>query len=213
MRHSVPLLRRFAAKFVHDILPAALASVIGGFVFTHVQLLGRVSEPAAGRPASAEMIQLLRDEHGLMADFLKSEVAKEKAQLAAAAAATSPAADPADAAAVSTAPRQAIVAPAVLAMAAAKSAPLRSKTPVAAASLPPLVIAQAQPPEQDLKPGGRGNESLFAKTIGLKDHVVAVTHQVVSAIGGIPSWIGSIGDHIGGQDASPRPPADLVSAS
>jgi hypothetical protein len=210
MRHSVPLLRRFAAKFVHDILPAALASVIGGFVFTHVQLLSRVPEPAAGRPASAEMIQLLRDEHGLMADFLKSEMAKEKAQLAAAAAATSPAAEPAE---VSTAPRQATVAPAVLALAAAKSAPLRTKTPVAAASLPPLVIAQAQPPEQDLKPGGRGNESLFAKTVGLKDHVVAVTHQVVSAIGGIPSWIGSIGDHIGGQDASPRPPADLVSAS
>jgi hypothetical protein len=212
MRHSVPLLRRFAAKFVHDILPAALASVIGGFVFTHVQLLSRVPEPAAGRPASAEMIQLLRDEHGLMADFLKSEMAKEKAQLTAAAAAapTSPAAEPAEA---STAPGQAIVAPAVLAMAAARSAPPRTKTSVAAASLPPLVIAQAQPPEQDLKPGGRGNESLFTKTIGLKDHVVAVTHQVVSAIGGIPSWIGSIGDHIGGQDASPRPPADLVSAS
>jgi hypothetical protein len=211
MRHSMPLLRRFVAKLVHDILPAALASVIGGLVFTHVHLLGRTPEPAAGRPASAEMIQLLRDEHGLMADFLDSEMAKEKAQLAAATAAPSPA-GAAEPAAVSAAPRQAVVVPAVLA-AAAKSAPPRAKTLIVVASLPPLVIAQAQPAEQDLKPRPHGDDSLFAKTMGLKDHVVAVTHQVVSAIGGIPSWIGSIGDHIGGQDASPRPPADLVSAS
>ena len=55
---------------------------------------------------------------------------------------------------------------------------------------------------------------ILAKTVGIKDHVVAVTQRVVSAIGGIPSWIGAIGDHIGGESSgNPRPPADLVSAS
>ncbi len=220
MRYQMPLLRRFATKLVHDILPAALASVIGGLLFAHIHVAipwGHASEPAAGRPAPAAMIQLLRDEHGLMADFLKAEIAKEKAQFAGAEAGRTQTADAAEPVAGAAAPRAAV------AMATAKSAPPRARissaaissaaTPVAVV-LPPLVIAQAQLPGQEVNsPAPRGADSLLARTIGLKDHVVAVTHQVVSAIGGIPSWIGSIGDHIGGQDASPRPPADLVSAS
>src|SRR5580700_7551209 len=35
--HGAPLLARFAGKFVLDIMPAALASVIGGFLFTQYQ--------------------------------------------------------------------------------------------------------------------------------------------------------------------------------
>ena len=47
----------------------------------------------------------------------------------------------------------------------------------------------------------------------IKDNVVAVTQRAVSAVGGIPSWFGAIGDRIGGEGQSPRPPANLVSAS
>ena len=84
--------------------------------------------------------------------------------------------------------------------------------------LPPLLIAQAQQGDSS-KAVARNDQSLLAKTsflaktIGIKDHVVAATQRVVSAIGGIPTWIGAIGDRIGGEDASPRPPANLVSAS
>ena len=71
--------RRFIAKLIHDILPAALASLIGGFLITHFQL-NRVPEavtvPVAR--ASPEMMQLLRDEHGLIVDFVKAQVASEK---------------------------------------------------------------------------------------------------------------------------------------
>jgi hypothetical protein len=202
MRYQMPLLRRLAAKLVHDILPAALASVIGGFLFTHFQL-GHVPDAGAPGPASAEMMQLLRDEHGTMVNFLNAEMAKEKAQLAVAEAAPPPPAAVTDPVAI---PRR----PAATTIAAKPPLP-RVKMPEAAAPQP-LVIAQVQQTDE-AKPAATGDNSSVAPTAGLKDHVVAVTQRVVSAIGAIPSWIGSIGDRIGGQDAPPRPRVDLVSAS
>jgi hypothetical protein len=44
----------------------------------------------------------------------------------------------------------------------------------------------------------RGDDSLLARTMGVTDHVIAATHRAVSTIGVIPSWIGSIGNRIGG---------------
>jgi hypothetical protein len=222
MRGEIPLVKRLLTKLVHDILPTALASLIGGFLFTHFQLgqWGQASEPAAAQvaPASAETMQLLRDEHRLISDFVTAQLANEKKQLAAEDSARRVAVEPQPAAGAAAALRQ----PAIALTAARLVA--RGKSTVASVPLPPLVIAQA--------PGGDGakssshydssshhdsaarhDDSLLAKTIGIKDHVVAVTQRVVSAIGGIPSWIGAIGDRIGGDDANPRPPANLVSAS
>lgn len=213
MRLKTALPRRLLNKLIHDVLPAALASVIGGVLFTHFQL-GRAPEPPAAAPASAQMMQLLRDEHAQITNFVRAEVAKEKAQVDAAnaAAEAKPALRPAVAAAAVEPPAAiATLRPVVTATMAAKPAP-RGKPVVITAALP-LVIAQAQSRDA-LKPAAAADaSSLLAKTIGFKDHVVAVTQRVVSVIGGIPSWIGSIGDHIGGQAVSPRPPADLVSAS
>ena len=205
MLHKMPLLARLLTKLLHDVLPAALASLIGGLLFTHFQL-ARMVEPAAQvTSASAEMMQLLRDEHGLIVNFLKAEMTKEKTQLAAAQAAPRGVSDDAaPAAAAVAAPRPAVV--------AAGKPVAHGKTAVVGASLPPLVLVQAQQNES-AKPAARDSDSLLAKKIGIKDHVVAVTQRVVSAIGGIPSWIGAIGDHLGGEGANPRPPADLVSAS
>ncbi len=210
MRYNVPVLVRLLTKLVHDVLPAALASVIGGLLFTHFQL-GRAPETATAvqvTPASAEMMQLLRDEHGLIVNFLKAQLANEKKQLAATNSAPPAVADTTklDPAGVAATPRQ------VMAMAAVKPVAPRSKTPVVAAPLPPLVTA---PPQQgeSVNAAASDPDSLLAKTIGIKDHVFAVTQRAVSVIGGIPSWIGSIGDRIGGEGAVPRPPANLVSAS
>lgn len=206
MRYEKPLLRRFFSKLVLDVLPAALASLVGGFLFTHYGL-GRAPEPAAQvAPASAEMMQLLRDEHGLIVNFLKARIANEKKQLEAEAGAPRVAAD-AEPAATATAPRQVVAA-----MIAAKPVAPRSKAPVVGASLPSLVIVRTQQSDSGTS-AARDPDTLIAKTIGIKDHVVAVTHRVVTVIGGIPSWIGSIGDRIGGEDTSLRPPAELVSAS
>ncbi|MGA3310316.1 MAG: hypothetical protein ABSD08_17160 [Xanthobacteraceae bacterium] len=205
MPYNVPLLARFLAKLVLDILPAALASVIGGFLFTHYQL-GRAPQPTAAAqvaPASAEMMQLVRDEHALIVNFLKAQMVAEKTKLTAEDEAPRAAVE-AELARAAAGPRQAVVA-----MVAPKPVALHSKTPVVGASLPPLVIAQ----NETVKPAAANPDSLVAKTIGIKDHVLSVTQRVVSVIGGIPSWIGSIGDHIGGEGETPRPPANLVSAS
>jgi len=207
MLNKMPLLTRLLTKVVHDVLPAALASLIGGLLFTHFQL-ARVAGPAVQTaPASAEMMQLLRDEHGLIVNFLKAEMNKEKTELAAAEAASRVVTDvAAPAAPAIAAPR--LVAPAT---APGKTA-VRGKTAIVGASLPPLVLVQVAQNES-VKPVPRDSDSLFAKTAGIKDHVVAATQRVVSAIGNIPSWFGAIGDHLGGESSNPRPPAELVSAS
>ena len=59
----------------------------------------------------------------------------------------------------------------------------------------------APPPPAEARERNHG--SLVAKTLAIKDHVVTATLRVVSAIGGIPSWIASMGDRIGGVDADP----------
>ena len=83
MRYPETLVARFASKLVLDILPATTASLIGGLLFTHYGL-GRVTEPAAQvEPASAEMMQLLRDEHGVIVSFLNAQLEREKTELAA----------------------------------------------------------------------------------------------------------------------------------
>ena len=64
MRDSTPLLKRFLNKVVHDLLPAALASVIGGFVFTHFHL----------GPFAAPPQQVHRYLHGKLLDVCRLAV-------------------------------------------------------------------------------------------------------------------------------------------
>ena len=136
MRYQTPLVKRLLTKLVHDVLPAALASLIGGFVFTHFQL-GRVPEPVAAQvtPASDEMMQLLRDEHGLIVSFIQGRIANEKKQLVADESARHGAElQPALAVGGSRSP--------VVTMAAVKPNTTRGKIPGAAAAAPPPAIAQ-----------------------------------------------------------------------
>jgi hypothetical protein len=200
MQYHETLTARLVNKLVLDILPAATASLIGGLVFTHYGL-GHVSEPAAQvAPASPEMMELLRDEHGLMVAFLNAELAREKAKLAAED--VVPGNDEvATAANTANPPMQ--TSPAT----AARPALAHTKTAVTAPVSAPLVIAQVQPLDGAVTPGP---QSFIAKTIGLKDHVVLVTHQVVSVLGGIPGWIGLV--HTGATER-PHPAADMVTAS
>src|SRR5271157_1329202 len=84
--HGAPLLARFLGKFVLDIMPAALASVIGGFLFTQYQFGHAAAQRPvveAAAPASAEMVALVRDEHAMIIDYLKTQLAAEKSRQAA----------------------------------------------------------------------------------------------------------------------------------
>ena len=210
------LLKRLFDKIVKDALPAGLASILGGLLLTHFQI-DRVPQPTTVKvtQASPEMMQLLRDEHGLIIDFVKEQVASEKnrggADQGAQRGATEASAPPAAEVAPSPPVQRPIP---VVALAAPKPAAPRSKNQVVGASLPAPALAQAQPADPVPQAAARTDDSLLAKTIGIKDQVVSVTQRAVSAtIGVIPSWFGSLGDRIGGEGQSPRPPANLVSAS
>jgi hypothetical protein len=212
-RVDAPRVARFAAKIVLDALPAVLASVIGGFLFTQYHS-GHAETPlVAVQPASPEMMAMVRDEHTLIMDYLKAQMAAEKrrdaAEDAAAAHATAEAhaaadAKLADALLASQAAERAAAAPAVM----AKAAPVRRKPPVSLASTTPhaplaiaqanepaaavpVAVADAAPPDDRL---ASDPDSLLGKTLDLKDHVVAATRHAVSAIGDVFSAVtGSIG--------------------
>jgi hypothetical protein len=218
-RAEMLLVPRFIGKFVLDILPAALASVIGGFLFTQYQSVRAVTQTATEQvtPASAEMMAVVRDEHAMMMDYLKSQMVAEKsradaedaaraaAQAKAAAGATADT-DQAGARPASDAPTLQIAVASVTSQAASD----RTRRPVAAvprAAGAPLVIAQADQgvdQVEDVAPGDRlasDPNSLLAKTLDLKDHVVAATRHVVAAIGGV---LASVGESIGGSASSVR---------
>jgi hypothetical protein len=225
--HNASLHRRFLNKLVIEVFPAALTSVIGGFLvtqyqFNHSAMLHPVAAQTA--PASAEMVQLVRDEHGAIMDYLKAQIASEKTR--------NSTADAADARAVADAKLASDKAAAdklaaeVLAVTSAKSAPAANSIPavvvtakatprkaIAVAAAAPLVVAQATldvaaAPIVQPAPPPQQPKSLLAKTLDIKDHVIAVTSHAawtaVSTIGSLPSLISSIGDHSGDTNAAPN---------
>lgn len=222
-RLDAPWFMRFAGKVVLDVLPAALASVIGGFLFTQYHL-GHAAPPplVAVQPASPEMMAMIRDEHALITDYLKAQLAAEKRRDAADDAASARAATEAHAAAdakladamvASQTVEQASAAP----VAAAKVAPVHRKPPASLAPAPhaPLAIVQANQPvpaphADTMAPDDRlasDPNSLLAKTLDLKDHVVAATHQVVSAIGDVFNSLGGSISGVMSSSARPFSPA------
>src|SRR5580704_5039135 len=177
-KHEAPLLKRFVGKLVVDVLPATFVSVLGGFIITQYQFNHTAaSRPATEQvvPASAEMMQLVRDEHAVIIGYLQTQMAAEKnrhaAEDAAVADARLAAAEPpAPAAAPLPAPRP--VATAVI----AKPAPARTKVATAPVLPPhaPLLIAQTDQaasatPAADPAPESK---SLLTRTLEIKDHVV-----------------------------------------
>jgi hypothetical protein len=236
-RKQIPLLARFANKFMLDILPAALASVIGGFLFTQYQF-GRTAppQPALERisPASAEVLALVRDEHAAIISYLNLQMAAEKSRLATQDAETARAVADARAAQETAAQENEVreKASADLTVAEIKLASVASNRHGAAPAAPakiavprarpadtsvagaraPLVIAQAdKQAEQNAQQNeasspadrlARDPDSILAKTLDLKDHVVAATWHAVTAIG---DAFASVGERIGGAAPNVRP--------
>ena len=172
-------------------------------------------------PASAEMIQLLRDEHAAIVDFLKAQTAAEKSRLAAEDEASARSVAEArmaaaSSAAVPAAPVTASRRPETTVM-AAKSAVSRGRaTAAATAAAPhaPAVIAQAEQSggSSSAAPAAGKSNSLLAKTLDFKDRVVDATIHVIGTLGSIPSLIASGGDRVGASNAN-APAGRLVGAS
>jgi hypothetical protein len=210
-RHEAPLLKRFVGKLVVDVLPTTFVSVLGGVIIAQYQLNHAAApHPATEQvvPASAEMMQLVRDEHAVIIDYLKAQMAAEKNRHAAEDAAV---ADARLAAAEPPAPR------AVSTAIVVKPVPARTKVATAPVLPPhaPLQIAQADQPVSATPAADPAPESksLLTRTIEIKDHVVGATMHVVSAIGGIPSWIASMGDRVGGSGTTSSSTERMFSTS
>ena len=230
MSRTVPLLARFFSKLVLDILPAALASVIDGLLFTHFDWsqvpfdLSQVwaTAPAVERaaPASPEMMQLVRDEHAAVLSYVKAQVAAERNRLAAEDAAAAKAASEARSiapapggaavAAVEAKPlapaAQPVVQPLAQPLAQEPAPPVAPVTAAAPTPQAPLMIAQAERGE-GIEPASYQQAPLVAATVNIKDHVVATTQHAFTLIGGIPSWIVGLGGRIAGQGDASAPPA------
>jgi hypothetical protein len=78
MLRQFPFVSRFFSKLFYELLPAAIISGVGGMLFSHyVNPFSHYASPPIATPAaietpvSAEMIQMVRDEHGLIVDYLK----------------------------------------------------------------------------------------------------------------------------------------------
>jgi hypothetical protein len=170
----------------------------------------------------------VHDEHEAIIGYLKSQVAAEKSRLAAQDAETAQAVADARAAQiearenalaeqnaadirVAAAPAAASPAASARHLASAVSAKVvvpRAKPAIAAnpAAANDTAVAQAgQNSQQSSVPAerlARDPDSLLAKTLDLKDHVVAATKQAVAALG---DMFASVGERIGGSPPTPRP--------
>ena len=215
---GAPFLTRFLGKFVLDIMPAALASVIGGFLFTQYHFGHTAPKPVLEQvtPASAEMMALVRDEHAMIVDYLKTQMAAAKSRAAAEDADLARAQEASKLAETKSvdnkAPASAPVVAALDAKPASDNAPRRGAAsatkpviwqhakPQVAAAVPlpqpspraPLVIAQADPSQSVPTSDRLANDpdSLLGKALDMKDHVVAGARRAVSAIGDMFAAVG-----------------------
>ena len=205
MQCRASLLDWVFAKFGTDVLLAATASLIVSWPLIQYQLgpapLSQVQIAPPG-PASATMMQLVRDEHGLVMGYITAQTAAESNR--------DTAADEEDARAL------AAVQAVALAKVPAAAPTLSSAATFSAVAVPkpvkprdkahaPVAFAAAPQPATPQRPksdspapvaaAASGSNTLLAKTLH-------ATLHAVSAIGGIPNWIASMGDRLGGT-ASP----------
>ncbi len=204
-------------KLVLEVLPAALASVIGGFLFAHYQFgqPGGAEPPergGSGGPASAEMVQLVREEHAMIqrlprwrsrrrrraasrppmrpmrAQRPMPRWRKRRRRRAAVARLPKPSGVPAHASRGRVA--------AAIAACACGGAAGRSPRRSGRARRRPPVDASAGPARRARRIARSSHD---ARRPGPR---VSVTLHAVVAIGGIPSWIGH---RFGDDDARSRP--------
>lgn len=201
----VPHVVRLLGKLVLEVLPAALASMIGGLLLAHYQFTRAAIAPApAAResPASPEMVALVRDEHALLRQFLAAQEATQKRQIAADAE-TGVAKSVTGRVHASAALTEAKPTPPHRKTAGAATAPLPAAPP---AGPGPVIIARAQQIAVPAPAAAaqRDKPTLIADTLAVKDQMVGAALHAVKAIGGLPFWVGRRldGDEVNSQ-ASP----------
>jgi hypothetical protein len=206
---AAPLFARLVSKLVLEVLPASLASMIGAVLlahyhFGHPAAATAAVAAAAPAPASPEMLQLVREEHDLLRNFLIAQQAAQASRHATADTQSAQAAADAELAAAARRAANAVAAKAPARIKAAATASLAAPpAPSPAAALPAVApVAQAPSAVAGLQnsaapPAAPEHRSLMATILAVKDHVVGAPLHAVMAIGSIPSWLGH---RLGGDD-------------
>jgi hypothetical protein len=204
---ATPFLLRLVSKLVLEVLPAALASMIGAMLLAHYHFAppaALASSVPAAAPASPQMTRLVRDEHDLIRDYLLAQQAAQKSRHEAADAQSAQAAADAKLAVTAVPPAATVVAvkpqaarAKAVAVAAIPPAPSVISPAAPQGSAAPLAVAGLQDNAAPATAPAPAHGSLVATTLAMKDHVVSATLHAVMAIGGIPSWIGH---RLGGND-------------
>jgi hypothetical protein len=209
MLRKFPSLSRFYSKLFYELLPAAIASAVGGMVLNHYTKAPTATPPVAiVSPASTELLQMVRDEHAVFVDYLKKNAeTRQQAELAA----------EQDAKRVSVAEQTAREARAAEARALALAAHATEKSEKKVAAKQPAphpdktvpgeplqlhamaaVTAPIQPVAPITTPPSHSDESF----------IMTKLRSTAATVESIPSWVRSAADWFSG-GAPPRPPAEL----
>jgi len=79
MSRTRSFLFRFVQKFFHDAVPIAMAGAIATFTVSQFNRAAQTPSPVnTSGSASEAMMQMLRDDHAVVADFLKHELDKTR---------------------------------------------------------------------------------------------------------------------------------------
>lgn len=195
MLHVIFYLRRFASEFALRIAPAALASAIGGVLFTQYGAAPPAPVAVQAQPAGEEMMRMVRDEHALLADFLREQTQAKKREIALADRAIAVAkVDAAPAKAPKAAPR-----PKAVEMAKAEP---RAPEPPAGEPLP-LNQPAAEPP----------GPSVVASLTAKAQAAGAGAWSVMIGAARLPGRIWSAGEDLIGGATSSDAPARLTQAA
>jgi hypothetical protein len=197
--HAFDFMAKVSSRFVHEILPVAMASVIGAMLVNHY---GRqpASPPIVIQASASEdaMVQSLRDEHELIASFMKRNQERESGTERSASAATQVAsvATPSLVDPPLTEPRpaaqKAVVRLAPKTAARKKSAPteapaLQPDPPAVASETPPLLASSPPPAQIEFEPRARP----IIRIAGEVREWVADIAQAsgrVALLPGLPDW-------------------------
>jgi beta-glucosidase-like glycosyl hydrolase len=183
------LLARFARKVFGDLLPAALVSVLGTVMLAQFGM-GRApvqAPPPAAGAAGPDMVQMLRDEHALIVEFMKRD-AEAKQQSDAAVEAVAKVKLALAEKAAERANHVAAVTPAPLRVAKLADKPAAEKKLVAAKEplqLMPVAMVEPAPMPAVAQPvaePAKREHGVIATVRGLARDVVAAPGRVWSAV-------------------------------
>jgi hypothetical protein len=199
MLRKYPFLTRFGFKLLFEFLPATIASAIGAVLLSHYVRTSATTPPTLiADPASAEMLQMARDEHARIVVYLEqngearllADIAAEKEMARIKAAAATLAAQKVRAAET----RAAALAASVSDKSATKvSARQLARGPEGtAAILQPLQLVDVANGTVQNPPFASAASPAARATRGEDNLLVTKWHETTAAVERIPRWVGSM---------------------